>query len=148
MSGFGKLGKWLRDEILPDFRKVSGQAYEDDLDTVHELLIAFSKDLWASKGGSGANGPWRPRKNPAPGSLMDRTGRLKRSLTVPFHPDQIFERRGDLIKFGTRVRYAHFHQRGTRYLPKRRVVDLTDAQVDEITEVIADAIVAPIVRGR
>ncbi len=75
---------------------------------------------------------------------MDVSGKLKRSLTIPFHPNQVFEVSGTKVRFGTNVDYARFHQNGTRHLPKRRVVDLTEEQIDELAELVADRLVKPI----
>lgn len=141
---FKKLTDWTK-ALLRDFRQVSGQLEDDEWEEAHRMLMGFEKELWASKGGSGAHGSWRPRKDPSrPGSLMSVTGRLKRSLTVPYHPNQIFEVSGDKIKFGTNVPYAQFHQQGGARLPQRRVIDLTEEQIDQLAEAVADKIFEPL----
>lgn len=67
------------------------------------------------------------------------TGELMRSLTERGHPKQIVEVRPGQLRFGTRVYYARFHQKGEG-VPKRVVVGLTRVQrkgvVDELRELL------------
>jgi phage gpG-like protein len=55
------------------------------------------------------------------------TGELMRSLTVRGYRGQIVEVRPGQLRFGTRVYYARFHQKGEG-VPKRTVVGLTRIQ--------------------
>jgi phage gpG-like protein len=55
---------------------------------------------------------------------MILTGRLMRSLTERGAPDQFIEVTPGMLRFGTRVYYARFHQRG-KGVPRRAVVGAT-----------------------
>lgn len=63
---------------------------------------------------------WAPRKDSLPHPLMDKTGRLKRSLSTR-NADSVRTIRVDRIVYGTRVPYAKYHNRGTRNMPPRKV---------------------------
>lgn len=59
--------------------------------------------------------PWKPRKRPGPGSLMDKTGALRDGIFVDATPKSVQVR-----VTGPAKRYAPFHQSGTSKLPRRR----------------------------
>lgn len=57
-----------------------------------------------------------------PKPIMVRTGNLMESLTgAPMRVSRITPKEAIL---GTDVRYAHFHQDGTRKMPKRKIVEV------------------------
>lgn len=57
-----------------------------------------------------------------PRPIMVRTGALMESLTgFPMGVSEIGPKEA---KFGTDIRYAHFHQSGTRKMPKRKIVEV------------------------
>lgn len=68
------------------------------------------------------------------------TGALMRSLTVRGHPDQIVELRPGQLRFGTRIYYARFHQKGIG-VPKRTVVGLTRIQRKSVVDELRDLLV-------
>ena len=59
--------------------------------------------------------PWKPRRRPGPGSLMDRTGALRDGIFAEASPGRV-----EVRVTGPAKRYAPFHQSGTRRLPRRR----------------------------
>lgn len=63
---------------------------------------------------------WKARHYPGAGTLV-RTGRLRDSLTVAGQGVETAGPRSATI--GTRVPYAKYHQRGTRSMPARPIVD-------------------------
>ena len=65
------------------------------------------------------------------------TGELMRSLTVRGHPQQRLEVHPTFMRFGTRVYYARFHQKGEG-VPKRTVVGLTRVQKASLTDELRD----------
>lgn len=101
-----------------------------------DQLLAAERERFAGRGAR-----WR-RLAPATGykdeqAGRDRrplvlTGRLMRSLTVRGHRDQLIEVRPGVLRFGTRVYYARFHQKGRGGLPKRTVVGLTRDQKSSV----------------
>ena len=59
--------------------------------------------------------PWKPRKRPDKGSLLDRTGALRAGLFVDATPKSV-----NVRITGPAKRYGPYHQTGTRRLPRRR----------------------------
>lgn len=105
-----------------------------------------------SEGGH-ASGGWAPlkastvaekaRKGLDP-HILRATDRLKDSLTRKFDPDHIEELVGpDTLRIGSTVGYGAFHQTGTKRMPRRRPVALSEA--DKVA--IMKAIQLTIVRG-
>jgi phage gpG-like protein len=96
--------------------------------------------------GSHASGGWAPladstvaeksRKGLRP-EILRATDRLMQSLTSRFDSDHIEEMRGpDTLAFGSNVPYGAYHQTGTRKMPRRRPVALTEADKIEIMKAI------------
>lgn len=67
--------------------------------------------------------------------IMYRTGRLADSLISPKGKDAVFEVTDTSLEIGTRVPYALAHQTGTKRLPQRRLVALSDGTRREIVRV-------------
>jgi len=90
-------------------------------------LEAANAANFASAGG--ASGGWNPldpgyaawKATRYPGApIMVQTGRLFRSLVNLSGPPSFI--RGTEAQFGTSVRYAKFHEYGTRHMPRREIV--------------------------
>lgn len=119
-------------------------------DAIHEIFLEGRARDFASSGATSAAGRWAPRKastlaRKPGGRLMDVTGRLRRSLTDPGHPEHVFiGGRLGVEEMGTRVPYAALHQRGTRWMVPRPVVA---APREEIT-LYGQAVLAWIAQGR
>lgn len=136
-------GAWM--EMVARARDVSGAN-----DAIHEIFVAGRARDFDSFGASSAAGPWAARKpstlrrRPG-GRLMHVSGRLRRSLVDPGHPEHVFiaGARG-VEEMGTRVPYAAYHQRGTRWMVPRPVV----AAPDEETRLYGRAVLAWITEGR
>jgi len=87
--------------------------------------------------------PWPPRRSSRVGAqhaapLLIRTGALRDSLVGPSagHIEEMDER---LLTLGTRVPYAIFHQLGTRHMPARPIIVLTEARGAKWTEIVRHA---------
>jgi phage gpG-like protein len=92
-------------------------------------FIRIEREQFVSSGGR--SGGWRPlspayaASKPAGRPIMVLSGDLRRSLTQQ-GGQNIREIRPEEMRLGTRVPYAIFHQQGTRRMPARRVVDLSE----------------------
>lgn len=65
-------------------------------------------------------GGWAPRKRDHAWLPLIKTGKLFNSLAnLQGPPNEINNRNAS---FGTNVKYAKFHQNGTRHMPKRQIV--------------------------
>jgi phage gpG-like protein len=98
---------------------------------IGELLFELEKEQFASEGGraSGGGAPLAESTVASRGSshpILDLTGELRSSLTGR-GPNNTFLATDDFLLFGTSVEYAGFHQAGTSRMPRRRVLELTEA---------------------
>ncbi len=76
---------------------------------------------------SPAYAKWKARHFPGR-KILERTGRMKRSLTTKGGPDNVLEITPKSLSVGTRVPYAMYHQKGTSRMPMRKIIELTNAQ--------------------
>ncbi len=67
---------------------------------------------------------WKAKKYPGK-PILQRSGRLLRSLSVIGGADSVREQQPLSLTLGTRVPYANYHQRGTRKMPQRPPMQLT-----------------------
>lgn len=117
---------------------------------IGDLIIAETREQFASEGGH-ASGGWRALK----ASTLDRkrrlglrleilraTDTLLHSLTVKGDPNMIFQSSPTELVFGTRVPYAEYHQTGTRTMPRRRPLELTENARRESVKILQRYIVA------
>jgi phage virion morphogenesis protein len=91
--------------------------------------------------------PWPPLKNPSrrPGGrsarpLVDK-GILMASVSASGGGGAVRDVTTRSLEFGTNVSYAGFHQYGTRTIPARRFLGITEAMAKRIEELIADDVV-------
>lgn len=70
---------------------------------------------------------WKEIRYPGRG-ILERTQRMRLSLTDKTHPDHVEEATQLELAIGTRVSYAIYHQRGGAKLPQRKVIELTPPQ--------------------
>jgi phage gpG-like protein len=73
--------------------------------------------------------------------ILRRTGELEKALTSPGAGVEVgMTSRRDELVFGTDVPYARFHQYG-QGVPRRPVIDLRPATVEEMSEVVQGYVV-------
>lgn len=92
-----------------------------------------------------ASGPrWRPLSKAYarwkaarfPGKpILQRSGKLRDSL-VRESWGHVYEARERAMVWGTSVPYAGFHQSGTRHMPSRPIIRLTEGNQDDMTKVV------------
>lgn len=100
------------------------------------LLLGLTEavaEQFHTRGAAGKHGSWRANKRPR-GRQMRKTSRLYNSLTKPNHPDLVYRPYGRALTFGTRVHYGVFHQEGTKRMPRRRLVDLSQKQLKRLNK--------------
>ena len=85
--------------------------------------------------GEEAGAPWAPlseayaawKEAHYPGRpILQRTGDLYRSLTDSHDPNAVRVAEGKLLKLGSRIAYATYHQQGTRRMPARKEIQLSE----------------------
>ncbi|MBZ5545368.1 MAG: phage virion morphogenesis protein [Acidobacteriia bacterium] len=129
------------------------QALADDF----RAMIA---EQFASEGRAEGT-PWAPRKSPRVGAglappsatlaspflsagqappLLVRTGALRDSLIGPSAPGHIEETDEASLTIGSRLPYAMFHQLGTRRMPARPMIVLTDARAERWLQIVQQQI--------
>ena len=72
--------------------------------------------------------------------LQVRTGALRDSLTTPGAAGGVEELDGGSLTLGTRLPYSMFHQLGTRRMPARPLIVLSDERSQRWTEIVQNAI--------
>jgi hypothetical protein len=96
--------------------------------------------------------PWKPlapstlaekvRMGYSPDPLL-RSGDLRKSLTLrPLGIERIYPHE---VTAGTAVRYAHFHQDGTKRMPARKLINARQVQLEGVS---STAVINWIVHGR
>jgi phage gpG-like protein len=117
LSRFGENVKDLR----PAFNQISS------------LFYNIEKKQFTSEGSYGSGGwkalspkyaEWKARNYPGK-PILQRSGRMMSSLTGQTG-DTVREMGPLWLRLGTSVYYAFFHQRGTKYMPKRKPIELTE----------------------
>ena len=86
-----------------------------------------------------------PRRSGRPGQaqglpLLIRTGALRDSLIGPSAPGHIEETDEASLTIGSRLPYAMFHQLGTRRMPARPMIVLTDARAERWLQIVQQQI--------
>lgn len=96
---------------------------------------AFDRGGHQGHGGS----RWQKRDTPRNWPILNRTGRLRRSIQWKQQGQQ-----GDLI---TKVPYAKFHHFGTRYLPQRAIIEVTSQDIGRLKDALKKEIRQEYERG-
>lgn len=108
-----------------------------------ELNVAIAKDqerLFNSSGATGANGRWQPRK-PTRGKraahrlLMD-TKRLFRACSDPNNSDRQVSTTNNELRIKINLPYAGVHHYGAGRMPRRRIFDPTEEQIDGYAKIL------------
>ncbi len=134
----GEVGRWL-DDLLSTMQHPKAapalKAWGQEL--AGALGVGFLRSV------SPAGKPWRPLKRPRPrghnpGSrpLID-FGDMMLSV-IGSSPDHIEDITDDSISFGTKDKKAAFHQFGTRYIPSRPFVGVSDEMADRAAEILTE----------
>jgi hypothetical protein len=109
-----------------------------------DWFFATEREQFATEGRAGASGPWKPL---APATLRRKSieargfqllvsrGTMRDALTRGGGLGSFIERTGDRIVFHL-PHPAGLHQRGTRRMPVRKVVDPSDAQKERLGEAV------------
>lgn len=101
---------------------------------IAELLMVETKEQFETEGRH-ASGGWKPLKQATVTAkaragqrvqILQRTGSLMDSLTQAGDGNMIHKTYPDGLDFGSRVPYAGFHQTGTRHMPARKPLELTE----------------------
>jgi hypothetical protein len=71
-----------------------------------------------------------------PVRILHDTGALEQSLTEPKGANQILEVTPQELVFGSRLPYAHYHQTGTRRMPRRRPLEFTEAAKRDMVKIL------------
>lgn len=141
----GLVGITFTIEGVPQFARVLGALMRNvkNLQPVWQDIkadfLAGEKKVFRQQGRVGDWGKWAPlnpvyaaykRRKGWGTRILIRTGseRLMSSLTKESSPDFHFIGRPLGMEIGTRVPYARYHQTGTKHMPAREPVRLTNAQ--------------------
>jgi len=130
------------------------EALADNAPALREIADDFREmvaQLFSSEGRAGGT-PWPARKSVGTARRVARTGRsitspllvrtgaLRDSLIGLGAAGNVEEIDEGSLTLGTRVPYAIFHQLGTRRMPARPIIVLSDARTERWTEIVRSAI--------
>lgn len=126
VEGLDRVGRHMRKAVddTGDLRPVWGKTVQRWSDIHTEQ---FESEGGLTGGWPELDADYRKRKRRSRGirsSIMQRTGRLMRTMTNPFNRGEgaVMRMRKDRLELGTSVPYASAHQAGRGDLPKRRVL--------------------------
>jgi phage gpG-like protein len=77
------------------------------------------------------------RQYPSTG-ILERTGDLRRSLTGPSAPGTVYDPQPESLLLGTTVRSAQFHHTGTRKMPARPPIIISESDETAMLKVLVD----------
>lgn len=104
---------------------------------ISQEFYRAEREQFDSQGAAGASGRWQPlsdvyarfKAERFPGqTILRATGALEASLTDPDALDAVYRADANEIVLGTKVPYARAHQRGTRRMPARPPISLSETQ--------------------
>lgn len=94
-------------------------------------FISEQERVFNTKGGS-IGKQWQQRKGRANYPILDKTGRLKRSLKAVNKPNELTITRD--------VPYFKYHQLGTRTIPARPTIGISDRMKREANKQVKEAV--------
>lgn len=115
--------------------------FSDGITDLRPIWGDVAKDFWEieqqqfSSQGAHSNqwvplskkyGEWKARKYPGK-QILEIDGTLWHSLTTKGAQGAVYLPEKDQMAIGTSIRYAQYHQRGTRKMPRRAPIDLVES---------------------
>lgn len=117
---------------------------------VNKAIKPWIKEQFAQQGALGKHGSWASlasstafRKKQSKGQILYETGRMYRDLTSTENQGTVS---GLTMSFGSSVKYAKYHQTGTRKMPARRIIDPDETFKKAVTRQVTRGI-AQYIRG-
>ena len=111
------------EEVAEDFRNIMSKQFGTE--------GTYGSGGWAPLSPNYAE--WKARNYPG-ARILERTGLLRDSLEGA-NPYTIREIRPLEMTVGTKVPYGIFHQRGTKKMPQRKIINLTEADKTRWTKI-------------
>lgn len=87
------------------------------------------------------------RRHGYPPDILHATGALERSLVSKFDPRHVERLSGDSLTFGSAVTYGRFHATGTRKMPRRPPLALSDAMKVRLVKDLQAALLGGVTAG-
>lgn len=103
------------------------------------------KEIFAGEGTGSKSGHWAPLSQPYAAyklrrwgevPILQASGRMYESLTKRGDKDAVYEETASELTMGTQIPYSRYHQTGTRKMPARKPVDLTEEHTRRLGSVI------------
>lgn len=125
---FNRQLQGIQDDVK-DFRPAFELIYAEFLET--------ESKQFGAEGSFEGNSKWAPlsedyetwKSRHFPGKpILELHGNLKRSLTERSAPGAVYRASDKDLEMGTSINYAIYHQRGTRKMPARKPIELSEAQ--------------------
>lgn len=122
---------------------------------VRDEFWQIEAEQFASEGGAGASGQWKPLtkkyleqkiKRYGAKPILQASGRLKASLTGNT-ADTVYRPGEKDVAIGTRVPYAKFHYKGAGKLPERKPISLSETQKRRLSKTIQAGLVTELRKG-
>lgn len=120
-----------------NIRAKFGRAHKRATDEMAKAAVYFFRNtVFQNEGWEGK--PWKPLAHPEPRPILQKTGKLRRSIRV-------MDKSTGEITIGSDVKYAGFHNSGKGKLPKRQFLGDSKILRKKLSKVISDTLKATIV---
>jgi phage gpG-like protein len=121
------------------------------LKVCEQILVSAAKDCFRLEQDPWGN-PWKPLKRPYrvkggkryKAKILQDTGKLRASITSAFAPGSVRRSTPTSLSFGSNLAYAGFQNDGTRTIPARPFIGLSDLTIKRIDDVCASHAAAEI----
>jgi phage gpG-like protein len=70
--------------------------------------------------------------------ILERVGDLRRSLASPSAPGTVYDPQPTVLTLGTTVKYAAYHHTGTRKMPARPPIIISESDEQKMLEVLKE----------
>lgn len=131
----------LQQAMIASVGMLSSVPLEEALLEAKRLIHQSIREGFNSSADPQTNDGWQARKHPYPHPILMKTGAMMQAATGGGAGaiERIENNQLEVGVSGATVGYAAFHQHGTSRMVARPFIGASDAKLDEIGEVIADA---------
>lgn len=110
--------------VMSDFRRPLAEVGTRQQKTIQKQFSSEGREI---------TGGWAKRTLPYPHPVLNKTGKLKGSIS------QIKLTKNE-VELGSKISYFKYHQTGTKKMPQRQILGFNDSMEDEAVQIIINYI--------